>query len=110
MPAVLVGAALTSTLPLAIDAAKRGKRLRPWVYTPSRVVSAKRRDGRVGSTQTCTAMEWPVAMVDQDGLKQINDRHGHTVGDEAIRSVARALLRCKRGTDFAARLGGADRP
>lgn len=47
-----------------------------------------------------------VAMVDQDGLKRINDCYGHPVGDESIRLLARALQKCKRGGDFAARLGG----
>jgi diguanylate cyclase (GGDEF)-like protein len=47
-----------------------------------------------------------VAMVDQDGLKKINDRYGHAVGDEAIRAVSRALALCKRASDCAARYGG----
>lgn len=47
-----------------------------------------------------------VAMVDQDGLKQINDQYGHPAGDAAIRAMASALQRCKRGSDFAARWGG----
>ncbi|HEY8209052.1 MAG TPA: diguanylate cyclase [Myxococcaceae bacterium] len=53
-----------------------------------------------------TGQPLAVAMVDQDGLKQINDRYGHPAGDLAIRTVAAALQRCKRGSDFAARLGG----
>jgi diguanylate cyclase (GGDEF)-like protein len=47
-----------------------------------------------------------VAMADQDGLKRINDRYGHPVGDQSIRLLARALQKCKRAGDFAARLGG----
>ncbi|HVE86981.1 MAG TPA: diguanylate cyclase [Myxococcales bacterium] len=53
-----------------------------------------------------TSQSLAVAMVDQDGLKAINDHHGHPAGDAAIRSLASALERCKRGSDFAARLGG----
>ncbi|HYV48285.1 MAG TPA: diguanylate cyclase [Myxococcaceae bacterium] len=56
--------------------------------------------------ETRTGQPLAVAMVDQDGLKQINDRYGHPAGDLAIRAVAGALQRCKRGSDFAARLGG----
>jgi diguanylate cyclase (GGDEF)-like protein len=43
---------------------------------------------------------------DVDHLKAINDRHGHPVGDEAIRHVAAAFGRGRRETDLAARLGG----
>lgn len=47
-----------------------------------------------------------LALFDQDGLKQINDAHGHSTGDAAIVAVANALLRNRRAGDFAARLGG----
>jgi diguanylate cyclase (GGDEF)-like protein len=47
-----------------------------------------------------------VIMVDLDGLKQINDRHGHSAGDEAIRHVAACLSGVLRGGDYAARVGG----
>lgn len=47
-----------------------------------------------------------LALFDQDGLKQINDAHGHSSGDAAIVAVANALLRNRRAGDFAARLGG----
>jgi len=56
--------------------------------------------------ETRNGLPLAVAMVDQDGLKQINDRYGHPAGDLAIRAVAGSLQRCKRGSDFAARLGG----
>lgn len=43
---------------------------------------------------------------DLDGLKTINDQHGHEEGDEAIRKAA-ALLRSNfRTSDIVARLGG----
>jgi diguanylate cyclase (GGDEF)-like protein len=47
-----------------------------------------------------------VAMLDVDGLKQINDDLGHRVGDEVLRAVAHALQRSVREGDVAARLGG----
>lgn len=50
--------------------------------------------------------ELSLVMVDQNGLKQVNDRYGHAAGDAAIQAVARALSRCRRGTDCAARTGG----
>ena len=45
-------------------------------------------------------------MVDIDHLKKINDAHGHTAGDNAIRHVASTLARHSRDNDTAARLGG----
>jgi diguanylate cyclase (GGDEF)-like protein len=45
-------------------------------------------------------------MVDLDGFKAINDRHGHPVGDAALIHFAATLGRHIRPTDTIARLGG----
>jgi diguanylate cyclase (GGDEF)-like protein len=45
-------------------------------------------------------------LIDLDGLKAINDEHGHEAGNNAIVLVANSILRSIRTTDFAARLGG----
>jgi diguanylate cyclase (GGDEF)-like protein/PAS domain S-box-containing protein len=45
-------------------------------------------------------------VIDLDGFKQVNDRHGHKIGDDALRAVARTLARRLRTTDLVARLGG----
>ncbi len=45
-------------------------------------------------------------VIDLDGFKQVNDRYGHGVGDDALRAVARTLTRRLRTTDLLARLGG----
>ncbi len=47
-----------------------------------------------------------IAVWDIDHFKHINDRHGHRVGDRAIRAVGRLLARQVRETDFVARYGG----
>ena len=47
-----------------------------------------------------------VMVVDLDAFKQINDLHGHKVGDDALKAVATALTRRLRETDLVARLGG----
>lgn len=44
--------------------------------------------------------------LDLDGLKDINDRHGHRAGSEAIREVGTVIRAQLRETDFGARWGG----
>lgn len=45
-------------------------------------------------------------LMDIDFLKKINDAHGHSAGDKAIRHVAECLKDLSRDNDAAARLGG----
>ncbi|MDR7270347.1 diguanylate cyclase (GGDEF)-like protein [Pelomonas saccharophila] len=47
-----------------------------------------------------------IVMLDLDGLKPINDTHGHRAGDAALLEFARRLTACVRQSDTAARLGG----
>lgn len=47
-----------------------------------------------------------VAVLDVDGLKPLNDRYGHSVGDTALRAVSRALQNRTRIGDPVFRLGG----
>jgi diguanylate cyclase (GGDEF)-like protein/PAS domain S-box-containing protein len=47
-----------------------------------------------------------VMVVDLDAFKQVNDLHGHKVGDDTLKAVATALTRRLRETDLVARLGG----
>ncbi len=47
-----------------------------------------------------------VVMLDLDGLKPINDTHGHRAGDAVLLEFARRLTACVRQSDTAARLGG----
>jgi diguanylate cyclase (GGDEF)-like protein len=44
--------------------------------------------------------------VDLDGLKGVNDTHGHAVGDAAICAAAKVLVGAARASDVVARLGG----
>lgn len=46
------------------------------------------------------------AIVDLDLFKQVNDAHGHAVGDAVLRATADGLRRAIRRGDTAARLGG----
>src|SRR5690606_39925751 len=47
-----------------------------------------------------------IAFVDLDDFKQINDRHGHLVGDQVLRQFAQTLQRMLRSSDLVARYGG----
>jgi diguanylate cyclase (GGDEF)-like protein len=47
-----------------------------------------------------------VAVVDIDGFKSLNDRHGHAAGDVALVDCAMAWRRALRATDTIARTGG----
>jgi len=47
-----------------------------------------------------------VLTVDMDGLKQINDQHGHAAGDAALVAFGELLCGVARETDTVARIGG----
>jgi diguanylate cyclase len=47
-----------------------------------------------------------VMMIDIDNFKQINDQHGHVIGDAMLRCVADALKGSLRDIDVPARYGG----
>jgi diguanylate cyclase (GGDEF)-like protein/PAS domain S-box-containing protein len=60
--------------------------------------------------QLSLAMRKPQSLVliaaDLDGLKEINDQHGHAAGDEALAAAAKVLKHTYREADIVARLGG----
>jgi diguanylate cyclase (GGDEF)-like protein len=47
-----------------------------------------------------------IAMADLDRFKELNDRHGHDMGDQALRLFALVLQGDLRPTDIASRYGG----
>ncbi len=47
-----------------------------------------------------------VAMVDVDHFKEVNDQHGHDVGDDVLCEIARRLRAAIRGGDLLVRYGG----
>jgi diguanylate cyclase (GGDEF)-like protein len=59
------------------------------------ILHAQRYGGKVG-----------ILYVDLDRFKEINDRHGHHVGDAVLTEVATRLTASMRGSDSIARLGG----
>lgn len=83
-----------------------------------RVAAEARRDpvtglaNRLAWNETISTLtssrEAPMSIIQCDcrGLKQINDTHGHLVGDELLRRVAAALRASVRASDVVARIGG----
>ena len=53
-----------------------------------------------------TGQKLSLAIVDMDDFKQVNERHGHLVGDEVLRRVGRALRESVRPYDAVGRYGG----
>lgn len=47
-----------------------------------------------------------LAVIDIDFFKQVNDQHGHAVGDKVLRAFAETAVGAVRSTDFVARIGG----
>lgn len=54
---------------------------------------------RGGEPLTCLA-------IDVDYFKQVNDSHGHHVGDAVLRQIAQAIDNSRRASDVAGRYGG----
>jgi len=64
-----------------------------------RLRAALSRDARSGGSTA-------VLFLDLDGFKQVNDRHGHGMGDEVLRRVSARLSGVVRPSDTVARWGG----
>jgi len=47
-----------------------------------------------------------IAHIDFDHFKQVNDSHGHDLGDHILRVFSQRLTSCMRQSDIAARMGG----
>lgn len=62
-------------------------------------------EDRIGAVMR-TGTPVTIAFGDIDHFKQLNDTHGHDVGDRALRAFARAVRTAVRPGDVAARWGG----
>lgn len=57
--------------------------------------------------QARTGQPLALVLIDADHFKQVNDQHGHDMGDKVLRALGKLLMSCVRSpTDVACRLGG----
>jgi diguanylate cyclase (GGDEF)-like protein len=61
---------------------------------------------RYAATTARHRMPLSLLLLDIDNFKEVNDKHGHEHGDEALRSFASAVSARVRESDFVARIGG----
>ena len=73
--------------------------------TPNRPLMIDRMEHAIDMAQRGD-MRLAVLFLDLDQFKKINDRHGHVVGDEVLKLVARRLEASVRASDTVSRFGG----
>jgi len=72
---------------------------------PNRVLLADRLSQAMAVCQRRN-LSLAVAFMDLDGFKEVNDNHGHNVGDELLIAVSQAMKSALREGDTLARIGG----
>lgn len=72
---------------------------------PNRLLLADRLDQAVAAAQR-NRSQVGVLFFDFDGFKQINDRHGHHIGDLLLKGMSDRIRNCVREIDTVSRLGG----
>jgi two-component system cell cycle response regulator len=66
----------------------------------------RRLEQRARAVSPDAELETGVLILDLDHFKDVNDAHGHPVGDEVLRVAAARLTRARRPGDVVARYGG----
>jgi diguanylate cyclase (GGDEF)-like protein len=77
----------------------------PLTGLPNRVLLSDRLAqglGRLSRSEAALAL----LLLDLDGFKAVNDRHGHSVGDDCLRRFASGLRECFRPNDALVRYAG----
>lgn len=87
------------------QAAKTAAATDPLTGLPNRRAFFERvASGLRGAERSAEALS--VAIIDANGLKQLNDRYGHAAGDDALRRIGQILSAGVRSHDLVARIGG----
>jgi diguanylate cyclase (GGDEF)-like protein len=117
-PLIQMGVSLTGVYLLAFVGASVGREQRRARDAAIRLSTIDSLTGLYNRTYFFTALEREIArgdrsgrafclvMLDLDDLKAINDRFGHTAGDQVLRAVADVVRSGVRKIDVAARYGG----
>ena len=90
---------------LAEEALTHQARHDPLTGLPNRVLLADRLDQALKRAQR-SGLWVAMLLVDLDGFKEVNDRHGHGCGDRLLAEIAARLSGGVRASDTVARLGG----
>ncbi|MHB8641975.1 MAG: GGDEF domain-containing protein [Gaiellaceae bacterium] len=107
----MTAASLAAHAVVALDNARLHRIVEHQALVDGLTGLANRRHGeRVLETELARAERFggPLAFVlcDLDNFKEVNDRHGHLVGDDVLRELALVLEETVRSVDVAARWGG----
>ncbi|MFM2080744.1 MAG: hypothetical protein RLZZ219_1426 [Cyanobacteriota bacterium] len=78
----------------------------PLTGLANRTLLSDRLDQAIHQTLRCPDGCLLVGLLDLDGFKQVNDRHGHAAGDHLLQVLAGRMLEVVRNGDTLARLGG----
>ena len=78
----------------------------PLTALPNRVLFIDRLRQTIERSRRRNDYNFAVLFLDLDGFKQINDRFGHSIGDDFLVAIARRLESCLRSGDTVARFGG----
>ncbi len=70
------------------------------------VMNRKGFDETLAKSVSDTTGNLCVLILDIDHFKNFNDKHGHIVGDEVLKFVAKNIRKVVRGNDILARIGG----
>jgi diguanylate cyclase (GGDEF)-like protein len=87
------------------EAAVAESRRDPLTGLADRTVLLTRMAALLGSERAADR-QFAVLFIDLDNFKQVNDAHGHLVGDRVLGEVARRLAGCVRRCDQIVRFGG----
>lgn len=112
MAGVLIGAAQRSAnLHSTLDIFLYRQRLLRRLHVDS-LTGVSNRDGweakaaLLHRTHQATGQPLSIVFFDLDRFKQINDVHGHAMGDDVLQRVSRTMTQCLRADDIVARVGG----
>jgi len=62
--------------------------------------------GKLLTGERSVDSQFAVLFIDLDNFKQVNDEHGHLIGDHVLREAAQRISTCVRDCDYVSRYGG----